>query len=100
MVGSLINIGIIATLLHLTNNAYIYSLTFKDLYLNFSIKEIFLFAIIICTIDTISSLTFINVRNESQLYFILFGEGTLNNAVCVLLYKIVSRIDETSKNYH
>ncbi len=97
ILATLLNIGILAVITIFTNNIALYGLSFKEHYLNFSIKEVFLFSIILCAVDTISSVTFISLTNESQLFFILFGEGVLNNGVCVLLFKLISKIDETSK---
>lgn len=59
--------------------------------INFSIKEILLFASVISATDSVAALTFINENNDPKLFPILFGEGVINDAVCIVLYKVVLR---------
>jgi len=64
-------------------------------------KEIFLFASVISATDTVAALTFVKESSEPKLFAVLFGEGVLNDAVCIVLYRIIktfNHIDE-GKNY-
>jgi hypothetical protein len=62
----------------------------------FSFKEILLFASVISATDTVAALTFVKEETEPKLFAILFGEGVINDAVCIVLYKILR--DFTSSN--
>lgn len=64
--------------------------------LKFSTTEIILFSIIICATDSVAALTFIDDANEPKLHAILFGEGVMNDAVCIVLYKIISEGGKSS----
>ena len=57
--------------------------------LNFSIKEILLFSAMITATDTVAALTFVNEESDPKLFAILFGEGVINDAVAIVLYKVV-----------
>ncbi len=57
--------------------------------LNFSIHVILLFSAVISATDTVAALIFISEQNEQKLYSILFGEGVINDAVCIVLYRII-----------
>ena len=58
-------------------------------YIHFSVTEILLFASVISATDTIAALTFISEDKEPKLFAILFGEGVVNDAVCIVLYRIL-----------
>ncbi len=60
-----------------------------DLKLVFSIKEILLFASVISATDTVAALTFVKEETDPKLFSILFGEGVVNDAVCIVLYRIL-----------
>jgi NhaP-type Na+/H+ or K+/H+ antiporter len=64
--------------------------------LNFSLREILLFSSVIAATDTVAALTFIKEENEPKLFAILFGEGVINDAVCIVLYGIIR--DFTASN--
>jgi hypothetical protein len=57
--------------------------------INFSMKEILLFSSVISATDTVAALTFIKEEQEPKLFGILFGEGVINDAVCIVLYGIL-----------
>jgi len=48
-----------------------------------------LFASVISATDAVAALTFISETDEPKLYSILFGEGVINDAVCIVLYGII-----------
>jgi hypothetical protein len=54
--------------------------------LNFSLKDILLFSAVISATDSVAPLTFIKEEQEPKLFAILFGEGVINDAVCIVLY--------------
>jgi predicted Zn-dependent protease len=64
--------------------------------IDFSLKEILLFASVISATDTVAALTFVKEDSHPKLFSILFGEGVLNDAVCIVLYRILR--DFTSSN--
>ena len=61
----------------------------SDNYVHFTVAEILLFASVISATDTIAALTFIHEDSEPKLFAILFGEGVVNDAVCIVLYRIL-----------
>jgi NhaP-type Na+/H+ or K+/H+ antiporter len=44
-----------------------------------------LFSAVISATDFVAALTFIKEERESKLFAILFGEGVINDAVCIVL---------------
>ena len=65
--------------------------------INFSIKEILLFSSVISATDTVAALTFVKEESEPKLFAILFGEGVINDAVCIVLYNIIKNFFASSK---
>jgi hypothetical protein len=57
--------------------------------LELSVKEILLFSAVISASDSVAALAFINEKTDPKLFSILFGEGVINDAVCIVIYKIV-----------
>lgn len=57
----------------------------------FTIKEIILYAAVISATDSVAALTFVNESSDPKLFPILFGEGVVNDAVCIVLYKVALR---------
>ena len=88
--GTIFNFGILAFLLYSAN---------KINFLSFGLtsKYIFLFSSIITSTDTVSALTFINDKENPKLFSILFGEGVLNDAVCIVLYRIIKNFNFENK---
>lgn len=69
---------------------------YKHSIINFSMKDILLFSAVISATDTVAALTFIKEDKDPKLFAILFGEGVLNDAVCIVLYRIIKEF--TSSN--
>jgi hypothetical protein len=65
--------------------------------LRFSLKEILLFASVISATDTVAALTFVKEDSDPKLFSILFGEGVLNDAVCIVLYRILFEFTSTNE---
>lgn len=57
--------------------------------LTFSLKEILMFSAVISATDSVAALTFIREDTEPKLFALLFGEGVINDAVCIVLYRII-----------
>ena len=67
--------------------------------IHFTVPEILLFASVISATDTIAALTFIHEETEPKLFAILFGEGVINDAVCIVLYRILSEFTKSGKPF-
>jgi len=65
----------------------------------FTTAEILLFASVISATDTIAALTFIHEDTEPKLFAILFGEGVVNDAVCIVLYRILREFTLSGKEF-
>ena len=68
-------------------------------YVHFTTAEILLFASVISATDTIAALTFIHEDSEPKLFAILFGEGVVNDAVCIVLYRILREFTLSGKEF-
>ena len=58
--------------------------------LDFSMMDALSFAAVISATDAVAALTFIHEDSEPKLFSILFGEGVVNDAVCIVIYKILT----------
>jgi hypothetical protein len=75
----------------------------EDMSLFFTTQEILLYASVISATDAVAALTFVSETTEPKLYSILFGEGVINDAVCIVLYSIIqefTRSGERKYIYH
>jgi len=70
---------------------------YKDSVINFSLKDILLFSAVISATDTVAALTFIKEDKDPKLFAILFGEGVLNDAVCIVLYRIIKEFTDSNE---
>lgn len=61
----------------------------RKIMLDFSLTDILLFASVISATDAVAALTFIHEDTEPKLFAILFGEGVVNDAVCIVIYAII-----------
>jgi NhaP-type Na+/H+ or K+/H+ antiporter len=66
----------------------------------FSLKEILLFSAVISATDTVAALTFIKEDQEPKLFAILFGEGVINDAVCIVLYGILREFTSSDEGIY
>jgi sodium/hydrogen exchanger-like protein 6/7/sodium/hydrogen exchanger 8 len=85
--GTLISFGTVSTLIHYSNKWNFFT-PFK-----LDNKLILLFASVIASTDTVAAMTFIKEDQMPKLFSVLFGEGVLNDAVCIVLYRILSKFD-------
>jgi NhaP-type Na+/H+ or K+/H+ antiporter len=58
--------------------------------LDFTMMDALSFAAVISATDAVAALTFIHEDTEPKLFAILFGEGVVNDAVCIVIYKILT----------
>ena len=58
--------------------------------LDFTMMDSLSFAAVISATDAVAALTFIHEDTEPKLFSILFGEGVVNDAVCIVIYKILT----------
>lgn len=74
-------------------------LNYPPIQLDFSLQDIFLFAAVISATDAVAALTFIHEDTEPKLFAILFGEGVVNDAVCIVIYSIVREFSMSGKPF-
>lgn len=97
IVGTIISFLIIASITYVLNSIGAFSLDQKVI--NMSIQEILLFSCVISATDTLSALTFIQEDKETKLFSILFGEGVFNDAVSIVLYKIITDFASSKEEF-
>jgi NhaP-type Na+/H+ or K+/H+ antiporter len=88
IIGTIISFLIISSLSYCLN--YLGFFISNHKVINLSIQEILLFSCVISSTDTLAALTFIKEENDPKLFSILFGEGVFNDAVAIVLYKIIT----------
>ena len=76
------------------NSAYLKEGEAPPLILNFSTAEILLFASVISSTDAVCALSFVKEKYEPKLFSILFGEGVVNDAICIVLYQIIKKFTD------
>ena len=67
--------------------------------LDFSAMDALSFAAVISATDAVAALTFIHEDTEPKLFSILFGEGVVNDAVCIVIYKILSDFQHSGASF-
>ena len=72
------------------NNDFVDLKSHPILLLDFSLMDALSFAAVISATDAVAALTFIHEDTEPKLFSILFGEGVVNDAVCIVIYKILT----------
>jgi NhaP-type Na+/H+ or K+/H+ antiporter len=98
VMGTLIAFMVVAPLTYIANSLELFTLTFEDnKIVNLSVKEVMLFASVISATDTVAALTFVKEETEPKLFAILFGEGVVNDAVCIVLYRIIKVFSESNE---
>ena len=85
--GTVISFLTVSALIHFSNKLNFFN-PFK-----LDSKLILLFSSVIASTDTVAAMTFIKEDQMPKLFSILFGEGVLNDAVCIVLYRILSNFD-------
>lgn len=67
--------------------------------LTFSTNEVLLFASVISATDAVAALAFVKEESDPKLFPILFGEGVVNDAVCIVLYGIIKTFLESGQPF-
>lgn len=62
------------------------------------LKEIAMFAGIICSSDVVAPLTLIDNNKYPKVFSIVFGEGIVNDAMSIILFQCVVLVVESSGN--
>jgi sodium/hydrogen exchanger-like protein 6/7 len=86
----------VANMTEFVNNSDIGQVVYNRA-ISFSLKEILLFSAVISATDTVAALTFIKEEQEPKLFAILFGEGVINDAVCIVLYGILRQFTSSDE---
>jgi NhaP-type Na+/H+ or K+/H+ antiporter len=99
IVGTLISFSIIAPMTYLFNDLGWFGIQTDNgwVVLKLTIQEILLFSSVIGATDTVSALTFIKEENEPKLFSLLFGEGIINDAVCIVLFNTISKFNMSAE---
>lgn len=105
LIGTIVNFILVAPITYFFNKfemfyvssvgrefAHLADTDIFDKPINFKIKEILMFAAVITATDTVAALTFVSEKDDPKLQSILFGEGVVNDGVCIVLYKVVYKI--------
>ena len=71
----------------------------NSILLDFSIMDSLSFAAVISATDPVAALTFIDEEAEPKLFSILFGEGSVNDAVCPVIFKILTDFQKSGGNF-
>ena len=61
--------------------------------------QILLFAAVISATDAVAALAFVREESDPKLFPILFGEGVVNDAVCIVLYQIIKRFLDSGEPF-
>ena len=92
--GTIISFGTVSALINYSNKLNFFSP------FNLDSKLILLFASVIASTDTVAAMTFIKEEQMPKLFSVLFGEGVLNDAVCIVLYRILSKFDFENNKFN
>ena len=88
VIGTLLTMIILSILLSMTNSY----LTFPGS--RISPAEVLLLASVLCASDTVAVLSLIPEKKYARMNSILFGEGVVNDAVAILLFRAVNNTIE------
>ena len=93
--GTLINFFIVAFCNYVLN--YFQLFFSDDEIINLSLTEIFLFAAAISASNNENATAFIKEDTNPKLSSIFYGEGIVNDAICIVLYRIIKRFTDSEK---
>ena len=54
-----------------------------------NVRQILLMSSLVCSSDTVAALTIVKYNEQPKLFSLIFGEGILNDAVSIILFKTV-----------
>jgi NhaP-type Na+/H+ or K+/H+ antiporter len=99
VIGTIMTFGVVAPLTYYSNYFGLFGFTFTSQPLVFTMKEILLFSSVISATDTVAALTFVKEKAEPKLFSVLFGEGVLNDAVCIVIYRIIKNFSQREEEF-
>ena len=88
ILGTIISFTVLSCLLVFWNDVLISD----DSVMKLRTKECLLLASILCATDTVAALTIVKEKDYPTLNSILFGEGVVNDAVSILLFRAVEAL--------
>ena len=98
VLGTIINFFIVAFFNIITNY---FQLFFSDEdVIDLSLTEIFLFAAAISASNNENAAAFIKEEIDPKLSSIFYGEGIVNDAICIVLYRIIKRFTDSEKGLY
>ena len=53
--------------------------------------EILLMCSLLCATDVIAAVSMLNPKTQPKLFSMVFGEGIINDAVCIILFNTVNK---------
>ena len=76
--------------------SYVQFLTLLYLYREYSTlsltnMEILLMCSLLCATDVIAAVSMLNPKTQPKLFSMVFGEGIINDAVCIILFNTVNK---------
>lgn len=89
--GLILSLGIVGTILSMIIISVFVSY-FNSIYNWVSPRECLLIASVMCSTDTVAVLTLITADKYRKLNSVLFGEGVINDAVAILLFKAIENL--------
>lgn len=89
LLGTLVSFGVIFGLTYLINQlGWIINLG-DGATITLTLGLIIKFSATICATDSVAALTLISPKKFPKLFSIIFGEGMVNDAVAIILFKVV-----------
>ena len=61
--------------------------------IDLSLMEIMLMCALLCSTDVIAAVSMINYTEQPKLFSLLFGEGVVNDAVSIIIFNAVLKLD-------
>ena len=58
--------------------------------------EILLMCSLLCATDVIAAVSMLNPKTQPKLFSLVFGEGIINDAVCIILFNTVNKFAKQS----
>ena len=103
VVGTLINMGVVALCLIFLNKAWLALglplVGWDDATKVLGMDDILLLSSVLSSADEVAALAMVNKNQHPKLSALLFGEGVLNDAVSILLFRSVLKGDAESSLY-
>ena len=95
-IGYIALFGILGTVLSFTLNTYLAYAFNESATLGLSDREVLILGAALSATDTVAGLTIISEKEAPKLNSVLFGEGVVNDAVAIILFKSIMQADEVS----